>query len=278
MKNAVQRILTALVVIPLVVGLFWLTSKYQADWAVCLFLSVVAVVAGWEYLNLVAKLGIPLPRELFLFSAVAFLMLLVPWEGKFSLVLAWGFAYLIVMYSFFRRGAQLGFYASLAGIFGFLYIPGMLAMVYFMYRGGFWFVLHFLLIMWGYDSGAYFVGSALGRHRLLPRISLAKTWEGVGGGLILAIVGAAIFPEFWQDFCSWLPHVALLGASVGAFGQLGDLFESLVKRAAGVKDTGCVFPGHGGMLDRIDSILAAAPVYVFYMHYVLNLLPLRGNP
>ncbi len=278
MKDAPQRLLTAFIAIPTVLAIFWLADRFQVPWGVCLFLSLVAVLAGWEYLNLVGKLGIPLPRELFLFSSAAFLMLLVPWEGRFALVLAWGFAYLIVIYSFFRRGAQQGFYASLAGIFGFLYIPGMLAMVYLMSRGGFEFVVHFLLMMWGYDSGAYFMGSKFGRHRLLPRISLAKTWEGVAGGLALAIAGAAIFPPFWPDFWSWLPHIAVLGTAVGAFAQLGDLFESLVKRAAGVKDTGRVFPGHGGMLDRIDSILAAAPVYVFYMHYVLNLLPLRSTP
>lgn len=278
MTQLARRLLTALVVIPLVLLIFWLADRYRVDWGVCLFLSLVGMIAGWEYLNLVGRLGIPLPRELFLFAIPAFLMLFVPWEGKYALVLAWGFAYLIVIYSFFRRGAREGFYASLAGIFGFLYIPGMLGIVYLLYKAGFPYVAHFLLMLWGYDGGAYFVGSAVGRHQLLPRISLAKTWEGVAGGILLAIAGAAILPTFWEDFLFWLPHILALGVFVGVFAQLGDLFESLVKRAAGVKDTGRFFPGHGGMLDRLDSILAAAPVYFFYMHYILGLIKIRGQP
>jgi len=267
-----QRVLTAAVAIPFVFAMFWLFDRYQMDWGACLFMSAVALVAGWEYLNLVGRLGIPLPRELFMFAIPAYLMLLVPWGGQYALVLAWGVVYLIVTYSFFRRGVREGFYASLAGIFGFLYIPLTFSFLYLLYKAGFLYVWHFLLIVWGYDAGAYLLGSAIGRHQLLPRISLAKTWEGVAGGMILAVVGAALLPKFWEDFPRWLPHIVALGVFVGVFCQLGDLFESLVKRAAGAKDSGRALPGHGGMLDRLDSILAALPVYYFYMHFILNLI------
>lgn len=273
MSSLSKRLLTALVAIPTVLGVFWLCDRYRLDWGVCLFLSAVTMVAGWEYLHLVGKLGIPLPKELFMFAIPAYLMLLVPWRGEYAVVLAAGVVYLIVFYSFSRRGAREGFFASLAGTFGFLYLPVTIGIVYLLYRdAGFPYIAHFLLMVWGYDSGAYFVGSLLGRHQLLPRISLAKTWEGVAGGLILSTAAAALLPAFWGDFPRWLLCIVALGLSVGVFCQLGDLFESLLKRAAGVKDTGRLFPGHGGMLDRIDGILAAVPVYFFFLRYILSVI------
>jgi len=271
-SSLARRLLTAAVAIPLVLVLFWVFDRYRVDWGVCLFLSVVTMKAGWEYLHLVGKLGIPLPRELFMFAIPAYLMLLVPWGGQYAFVLAAGVIYLIVFYSFSRRGAREGYFASLAGTFGFLYLPVTISFVYLLHKAGFPYIAHFLLIVWGYDSGAYFVGSLIGRHQLLPRISLAKTWEGVAGGLVVATVAAALLPAFRDDLLRWAPHIVTLGVSVGALCQLGDLFESLLKRAAGVKDTGRLLPGHGGMLDRIDGLLAAAPFYFFYLRYILNLI------
>ncbi|HEU68804.1 MAG TPA: hypothetical protein ENN53_06305 [Candidatus Acetothermia bacterium] len=272
MKSLSKRFLTAAVAIPVVLVVFWVCDRYSVDWGVGLFLAAVAMTAGWEYLHLVENLGIQLPRELFMFAIPAYLMLLIPWEGQYAFVVAGGVVYMIVFYSFSRRGAREGFFASLAGISGLIYLPVTIGFVYLLHKAGFPYVAHFLLIVWGYDSGAYFVGSALGRHQLLPRISLAKTWEGVAGGVALAMFAAVFLPEFWRDLPRWVPHIVILGVVVGAFCQLGDLFESLVKRAAGVKDTGRLFPGHGGMLDRVDGLLASAPVYFFYMHYILGLI------
>lgn len=272
MKDLRLRLLTAFLAIPTALGIFWVADHFGQDWLVALLLSVVGVGAGWEYLGLVARLGVTLPREAFLFAIPVFLFLLLPREGDFAFILAFAFAYFLVIYSFSRRGTKEGFLASLAGIFGFLYIPVMLGfLLVFHRRGGFWHVLHFLLIVWGYEAGAYFVGSLVGRHRLLPRVSLAKTWEGVAGGLLLSGVAGLLFPAFLGDLGRYWPAALLMGFGVGAFAQLGDLFESLVKRAAGVKDTGSIFPGHGGVLDRIDGILAAAPFYYFLARYLLGL-------
>lgn len=272
MKDLRARLITAALAIPLVLAIFWLADKFQQDWLVAFLLSGVGVGAGWEYSGLVARLGISLPKEAFLFAIPTFLFLLLPKGGEFAFILAFAFAYFLVIYSFSRRGTQEGFLASLAGIFGLLYIPFMLGFILAFHRlGGFWHVFHFLLIVWAYDTGAYFLGSLLGRHRLLPRVSLAKTWEGVAGGLLLSGVAGLLLPRFLGDLGRYWAAALIMGFGVGAFAQLGDLFESLVKRAAGVKDTGRLFPGHGGVLDRIDGILAAAPVYYFLAHYILGL-------
>ncbi len=266
-----QRVLTAAATVPLVLGVLYLSHRYHQIWVVSLLLSAVGVAAGWEYVRLVERLGVSPPKELLLWATPLYLTLAAFWED-FALVIGWGVAYLTVIYSFFRRGHVEGFLTSLVSIFGFIYIPGLLSFIYPLFRADLFMVYHFLFMVWAYDTGAYLVGSLFGKHRLIPRISLAKTWEGVAGGAFLAIVAAALYPGFWGDFCGWLPHIIAIGIAVAAFVQLGDLFESLLKRAAGVKDSGRILPGHGGMLDRIDGLLAAIPVYYFYMRFILGLL------
>ncbi|MFY7930345.1 MAG: phosphatidate cytidylyltransferase, partial [Oligoflexus sp.] len=115
-------------------------------------------------------------------------------------------------------------------------------------------------IVWCGDTGAYFAGRAFGRYKLAPKMSPNKTWEGAVGGLFASIIGGAVLKVTYDpDFVSWTIVIvsSLLG---GAFGQLGDLAESTFKRFSGVKDSGRIFPGHGGFLDRVDGLLFAAPV------------------
>lgn len=122
------------------------------------------------------------------------------------------------------------------------------------------YVFFMCAIVWSGDTGAYFAGRALGRHKLAPRMSPNKTWEGAFGGLLASLAGgSAVKLTYDSEFVGWGLVVAcsLLG---GAFGQLGDLAESTFKRFSGVKDSGRIFPGHGGFLDRVDGLLFAAPV------------------
>ena len=113
------------------------------------------------------------------------------------------------------------------------------------------------------DTGAYYTGRALGRHKLAPRVSPGKTVEGAIGGLATAIlVGPLCKLTFFPEI--HVSHALALGAAIGLLGQIGDLAESLLKRGAGVKDSGNLLPGHGGMLDRIDSILFCAPLLFYY--------------
>jgi len=128
---------------------------------------------------------------------------------------------------------------------------------------GAWRLLLLLAIVMGADTAAFFVGSAVGRHKLAPAISPGKTIEGLVGGLAGGMLGAVIVR--WVGLRSLpLAHAVGLGLGVAALGTAGDLAESLLKRWAGVKDSGALFPGHGGMLDRLDSLLFAGPVLYYY--------------
>ena len=129
-----------------------------------------------------------------------------------------------------------------------------------LHAGTAWMLL-LLLVVWGYDSGAYLTGRWLGRRRLIDHISPSKTVEGLVGGLLAATVAAGI-GAWLSGLEPWQPLVS--GPVIGLAAQAGDLAESLVKRAAGRKESGFLVPGHGGVLDRIDSFLFAAPVLVFY--------------
>ena len=119
-----------------------------------------------------------------------------------------------------------------------------------------------LALVWAADSGAYFAGSKFGKRKLAPSISPGKTWEGVFGGLLASLLLAALVLPLLGLAWSSLPALALLTLVTAGISVVGDLFESLMKRHSGVKDSGAIFPGHGGLMDRLDSLLAALPVFV----------------
>jgi phosphatidate cytidylyltransferase len=154
---------------------------------------------------------------------------------------------------------------------GFLYVPLLLAhlvLIRMLPHGVSWLFLIMVIVMAG-DSAAYYVGSTFGKNRLYPAVSPKKSIEGSLGGLAGSLIGALIakytfFPELSLADCI---ATALL---LGVLGQLGDLFESLIKRSCGVKDSGTIVPGHGGILDRLDSILFAAPAAYYYAYFLLR--------
>ena len=147
-----------------------------------------------------------------------------------------------------------------------LLVPSWAAVVHLQDAGalgldGFWALLFVLLWVWAADTGAYFAGRAFGRHKLAPSVSPGKTIEGLVGGAALALLVAALVA--WKGPVSADIAPLLLVALVTVIASvLGDLFESMIKRQSGIKDSGTILPGHGGMLDRIDSVTAALPVAV----------------
>jgi len=118
--------------------------------------------------------------------------------------------------------------------------------------------------IWICDSAAFFAGKAFGKHKLFPRVSPNKSWEGAIVGFVMSAVGFAVLAQYFLPFLP-LVHAAVLGALIGIVGQIGDLVESLLKRDADVKDSSQIIPGHGGIFDRFDSILFAAPVTYLYV-------------
>ncbi|MGM0412063.1 MAG: phosphatidate cytidylyltransferase [Pseudomonadota bacterium] len=129
-----------------------------------------------------------------------------------------------------------------------------------------WWVLVLMFTIWGADTGAYFAGRALGRHRLAPSVSPGKTWEGAIGGLALALLaGSGVALAAGLTIPAGFSLVAAITVVASVVGDLG---ESLLKRAADRKDSGTLFPGHGGVLDRVDSLLAATPVFVLGLEVV----------
>ncbi|GAM11397.1 phosphatidate cytidylyltransferase [Geobacter sp. OR-1] len=190
--------------------------------------------------------------------------LLVP--GLTSLVLVSALA-LLFRFRDIRQAAQE--WALLSA--GFLYVPLLLSQLLLLRSepfGPFWILLMMLIVMAG-DSAAYYIGSAFGRNKLYPAVSPNKSIEGAVGGLAGSVAGAFI-AKF--SFFPQLGAVDCIAAAValGILGQLGDLFESLLKRSCGVKDSGAIIPGHGGMLDRLDSILFAAPAAWWYAHFIFS--------
>lgn len=154
-----------------------------------------------------------------------------------------------------------------------IYVAVPLAVaVFFRLFFGEWYMLLVFVMIWLNDTGAFLVGSRFGKHRLFERLSPKKSWEGFWGGFAFCIlagwIACMLFPQAFTGGC-W-EYIAL-GAIVSVFSTWGDLFESMIKRAVGVKDSGNILPGHGGMLDRIDSLLFVAPaaaVFFFLVNYI----------
>lgn len=154
----------------------------------------------------------------------------------------------------------------LAGqILGLVYLAGPLVMLILIRNGpqGPAWIFYLLLVIFAGDTGAYYVGSYLGKHKLCPLVSPKKTIEGALGGITANIVAAGLAQVLLLKGIPWVAAV-VLGILAGAAGQVGDLFESIFKRAANIKDSGNILPGHGGILDRIDALLFAIPVVYGY--------------
>ena len=289
-----KRIATAVVLIPIVLVLILRAP-----------VSVLAVVAGavallsiHEFLKLTEAYGVqPLRLLTYIFAIVFFLFLAFnvgnekPLLSTAVFVYCLGFAAAIAPFIFLTRAMRnedlsSGFPAAAASVFAFTYIAlplGMLVQLRQQWAGAFY-LLYLLLVVWAGDIFAYFVGKAIGRHRMAPRISPKKTWEGAAASLAASLVVGWLLFQYAQPVSSALLRAGLIKRRDGIFGleqpamgpillltvvvniaaQLGDLVESLIKRGAGVKDSGGILPGHGGMLDRIDALLFAAPVLWYY--------------
>lgn len=277
-RSVSQRVLTSFIAIPIVLLFVWfggwwafaatalvvilgtfelhnmmLHSGYHPLLLVSLGLSVVFLIAGMltssqQRLELIE---IGLGASLLVSFPILFFRknldgAMVDWSLTlaFSIYLGWPMSFFLLL-----RGYDPGL------------IPGQNGALLFLPRGAWW-LLVVLLGVWGFDTGAFFTGHFFGRHKLAPAISPGKTWEGVIGGMLLSII-ASLLLTVQPLGLPWYLAI-LLGVLIGIASVLGDLAESLIKRQTHVKDSGQIMPGHGGMLDRIDSLLfAVIVVYIF---------------
>jgi len=179
------------------------------------------------------------------------------------------------------RGSSAGLTAISTTLFGLMYVPWLLNFVqkiqFFTFRApyehtGYLYVLYFILVTKFSDTGAYLAGSLIGRHKMIPRISPGKTWEGFAGAILLSSAASLAFAAWFgkrMEGMNW-KHAIVLGLVLSVCAVIGDLIESLFKREAGVKDSGKVFPGIGGMLDLLDSLLFNAPIMYLYLRHMLT--------
>ena len=289
-----KRIATAAVLIPIVV-LLVLRAPVPV---VALVTAAVALVTVQEFLELTESYGVqPLRLPTHIFVGLLFLLLATsaavdnPQLSSLKFVIALGFACAIAPFLFLtiamRRAQHSDAYpAAAAASFAFVYIAVPMAMLVQLRQqvaGAFW-LLYLLLVVWAGDIFAYFIGRSVGRNLMAPRISPKKTWEGAAASLAASLIVGTLVCNYALQISSFLLRMRLIERRDGLFGlekpelwpvilltvalniaaQLGDLVESLIKRGAGVKDSGTILPGHGGMLDRIDALLFAAPVLWYY--------------
>ncbi len=177
---------------------------------------------------------------------------------------------------FFSRSNTAGILAISTTLFGLMYVPWLLNFIqkinFFPGVDGHYYLLYFIVITKFSDTGAYLVGSLIGRHKMIPRVSPGKTWEGFGGALAVSVLASLLFVYYLGERMHGmnLKHAVILGLLLGLAAVVGDLIESIFKREAGVKDSGKFFPGIGGILDLLDSLLFNAPIMYLYLRHVLT--------
>jgi phosphatidate cytidylyltransferase len=290
----IKRIATAVVLIPIVLLLVLKAPLYL----LALVAAAIALLAIAEFLKLTPHYAVqPMALATYLYVAVFFLFVIAASTNRtplaetaavlYGLALASALAPFLFLTLAMRR-AQLstGYPAAAASTFAFVYIAIPMALLVEIRQqpaGAIW-TIYTLLAVWAGDIFAYFVGKAIGRHRMSPAISPKKTWEGAVASVAASMIVGTLWMQHAPAISATLLHLGLIGRRDGMFGleqpqlwpilllsaivnlaaQLGDLVESLIKRGAGVKDSGTILPGHGGMLDRIDAMLFAVPVVWAY--------------
>jgi len=294
-----KRIATAVVLIPLVLLLVLKAPAYL----LVLVCGAVALLATVEFLKLTTHYEVqPLAQLTYAYVALFFIFVFIATSNRTPLVettaTIYGIAlaaaiapYIFLTAAMRRPEMSSGYPAAAASVFAFAYIAIPMALLVEIRRqpaGAIW-VIYTLLAVWAGDIFAYFVGTSLGRHRMSPEVSPKKTWEGAIASILASMIVGTLWIQHAPGISFALLRIALIERRDGVFGleqpqlwpiillsavvnvaaQLGDLVESLIKRGAGVKDSGSILPGHGGMLDRIDAMLFAVPVVWAYRAWQL---------
>lgn len=273
MNNFTQRAITgAIFVSVMIAGIFY------HPLSLLILFGVISMLSLWEFYSIVPKTNHTIFKVysvvtgvvVYFLSAIYFQNLV---EAKY-LVLIFPLIFLIAVIELYRKKERP--FGNIAfAIFGVIYISLPFAFLNYLavynplgiklsYNP--WLVMGFFILIWTNDTGAYLAGRAFGKHKLFERISPKKTWEGAGGGFLLTLVAAFLLNEYTSliNLTQWI----IIAAIIVVFGNLGDLTESLFKRSVNIKDSGSILPGHGGLLDRFDAVLIAAPMVFTYVYFI----------
>lgn len=268
-SNLAIRLLTAAVGIPIIL---W-TLFYAPRWIFSVFSLFAAAVGASELATMTLPGKRPLQAWMVLVTMVVtgVLVFLPTAEALLALIiglfLSGPLMTLVSPDPLEKAAERMGWLIA-----GPLYIGGAIAAMaklHHLESGGTWVVLA-MALAWGSDTGGYFAGRAFGKHKLYEKISPKKTIEGAIGGLAAVVLFALFIRHFWLQELP-IVHAVVLALVAGAIGQAGDLCVSAIKRSTGVKDSGAIIPGHGGLLDRVDALMFTAAVTLLYTHWVLRI-------
>ena len=296
-QTFLRRLITTVILWTVIIAALFSSNRLVSDGVFILIMLFLATAGLWEFYGLVEKRNLACFKLCGLFGGVllmtgTFLQL----TGQISAVtmgnlgvydsparpndFETGFIILFVLglcvRQFVSRSNTAGILAISTTLFGLMYVPWLLNFIqkinFFPGVDGKFYVLYFILVTKFSDSGAYIVGSLIGRHKMIPRISPGKTWEGFGGAIVLSTAASLVFVHFLGDRMAGMNrlHAVVLGVLLSSTAVIGDLIESLFKREAGVKDSGRLFPGIGGILDLLDSLLFNAPIMYLYLRHILT--------
>ncbi|MGA3284801.1 MAG: phosphatidate cytidylyltransferase [Verrucomicrobiota bacterium] len=290
-KVFLRRLITSVVLWTVIIAALFSTSTLISNGGFILVMVFVAMTGLMEFYGLAEKRGLVCFKWCGLFGGLllmlgTFLNLtghlgtsdsparVNDFETGFIILFVLG----LCVRQFVSRSNTAGILAISTTLFGLMYVPWLLNFIqkinFFpgIGDGGKFYVLYFIVVTKFSDTGAYAVGSLIGRNKMVPRISPSKTWEGFGGAILFSTTASVAFVHFFGAHLAGMNrlHAIVLGVLLGVTAVVGDLIESLFKREADVKDSGRLFPGIGGILDLLDSLLFNAPIMYLYLRHILT--------
>jgi phosphatidate cytidylyltransferase len=284
-----RRLITSVILWTVILAALFSGSSLVSDGVFLLIIVFLALAGLSEFYGLAAKRGLAcfkwcglIGGALLLVGTFLELIGKIGTQGSPARVndFETGFIILFVLGLSVRqlvsKSNTAGITAIATTLLGLMYVPWLLNFIqkinFFPNVEGKYFLLYFILVTKFSDMGAYSVGSLIGRHKMIPRISPGKTWEGFAGAIAVSTAASLVFVHFFGGRMAGMNflHAAILGIVLSVTAVIGDLIESLFKREAGVKDSGHLFPGIGGILDLLDSLLFNAPIMYLYLRHILT--------
>jgi phosphatidate cytidylyltransferase len=289
LKTFLRRLLSTVILWAVLLGAMFSGNATLSNAVFLIILCTLTTVGLLEFYGLTAKIGLFCFKNIGIIGGLLLIIgTFLHFTGKLGIsgsparVNDFEISFIILFVlglcvrQFVSKSNTTGIVAISTTLFGLMYVPWLLNFIqkinYFPGVNGVYYVLYFIIVTKFSDSGAYIVGSMIGKTKMIPRISPGKTWEGFAGAILFSVGASVAFahlarskvPEFT------LPHAVILGLILATSAVVGDLIESLFKREAGLKDSGGFFPGIGGILDLLDSLLFNAPLMYLYLRHVIT--------